>query len=183
MRTDHTYFSATGEPTQDWWNVVGRFKAKAKEFWDYYDKLKAVDPSTLTPELRDRRETLLNRYEIVRSTVEDVTWAINQVISWFGGGSSNETSDVGFLSVIGIGAIAAAVAAMGYIISDTVTYFQRVSVYKDALNRGVDPSKAADLSQKVGSGSGFFSEMGSGVMTASLGILAVLILPKFFKGK
>lgn len=177
MNNDHRFFGENGEPTPEWYDIVGKFKARAREFWDKYEKLKQIDPETLTPDLRERRKILLSRYEKIRATIENITWAIDQIIGFFGGDDSN-VGNLGVIQFVPIAVISAAVATMGYIISDSVKYFKKINIYYDALDRGKSPEQAAEVAEKVDKG--FLANIGSNLTTAALALAAVVIIPQFF---
>lgn len=151
------------------------------ELKDEYDKL-VNDGSTQYAELVQLKDT--------RDTVAGWLGSVSDYFkSIFGMSGTENMGNMGFVWVaIGIGAAAAALAAVTYWITDAYKFAKKVNAMQDLEAKGYSPQDAAKAvaTGTADSGSGIFANISSTVMWIGIGLLAIFVLPKLidaFKGK
>lgn len=139
----------TADPA--WWNVVAQFKSAAAGMEQAYDRLMSeADYVAQRPALRAKFDSLVSRAATVRATVESVRDKLASAVDWFNSlGASLGLNGLGILPIIGIAAIAAAVALVVKWTTDTIKFLKLVSEQRRLEAAGVAPERAAEITQQT----------------------------------
>lgn len=190
------FFAANGEPTPEWWDVVGRFREKARAFWDWYERLQKVNIAQYPEWLKSEYSGLISRYQKLRKRVEEVTAAIDKVVNFFKNWDDPGMTDPDYptkpdlgqmgapvvIPIIGIAVIAGAITAMTYLITDTVTFFKKLEKFDQLRKEGVSAGKASQIVKETIGGNAW-STIAKSIPLALAGIFAVFVLPDLLGGK
>ncbi len=139
---------AQGESTE-WYDLLGRFKAKAAEFSSAYTRVvNSQDAVKNNPELLKERAKLLTVADKVKTTVEGLTQSVDTAYNFLKntmglGNYANEmgSNALGALPLIPLAASGIAIAGMTKVISDSLIYLDKVDRY-DRLEKEHGPEKA-----------------------------------------
>lgn len=151
-----------GEKTREWYDVTGKLKDKAKEFQVAYEKLTgSASAVEKNPALKAERVALLNKGNIIRTKVLEITGSIDSAYTWLkssvGLSGLSQDSGLGILPMIPIAIAAASVAAMTKFISDTYIYLDKVQKF-DVLEKKYGAERAANIVARLAP-SGNFMEL------------------------
>lgn len=109
--------------TTEWYDILGRFKAKAAEFGAMYNRLLASDPKG-NLELEQQRERLLSFGDTVKEKVMTLTSSVDTAYNWVK--NTIGLGELGFIpAIVPVAAAGVAVAAMTKFISDALIYFDK----------------------------------------------------------
>lgn len=141
---------AASEPApQDpaWWDAVARFKAAAAQMEQSYQRLLALrDYAASRPALSARYRALVSRASTIRSTVADIKAKLESAVDWFRSiGAAVGLNGLGVLPILGIAAIAAAIALITKWTTDAAVFFRAVNEQRRLEAAGVAPERAAEI--------------------------------------
>lgn len=151
MRRSATTLRGVGELTDDDLSLFDQFRAKAREFASTYSALAdhRATATKLSASDKAKYDALISRGSLIMKTVDGITSTIDGILAWvrgvFGMDGLNAVPVVIPYAVIG-----AALAAMGYFISDAVIMIRKL----DLIDQGkLAPSDldAGTISSGVGS--------------------------------
>lgn len=130
-----------------WWNVVAQFKAAAAAMDSAYERLMGeADYVATRPALKAQFDPLVQRAASVRATVESIRSSLEGAVDWLKSvGAAVGLSGLGVLPLLGIAAIAAAVALVVKWTADTVKFLRVVAEQRRLESAGVAPERAAEI--------------------------------------
>lgn len=132
-----------------WWNVVAQFKAAAQAMEQAYARLMSqADYIRSRPALRAQFDALASRASLVRSTVQSIRSNLESAVDWLRSvGAAVGLNGLGVVPLIGIAAIAAAVALVTKWTTDTIKFLAVVSEQRRLEAAGVAPERAAEITR------------------------------------
>lgn len=138
--------AATQDPA--WWNVVGQFRSAAAKMEETYARLASLADYVATrPAFAVQWNALMSRAATLRATVQEIRDKVASALNFLRSiGSSIGLSGLGILpAVIGVAAVAAAIAMVTKWTTDAIN-FQRAVEEQQRLERaGVPPERAAEI--------------------------------------
>lgn len=161
--------------TEEWKQQVENVKTKAKEFAAIYNELVNQEEFVKKyPELQSEYDSLMSKGDIIRATVEKITKAIDWGAGLFNGGmNGRQLNGMGALPLIPIAALAGAVTAMTYFISDAYKMKAKIETIKEMEAKGYNPSQIANDMERIdrSASAGIFSKLFSvsGVVLIGVG--------------
>ncbi len=137
--------SAAQDPA--WWNVVAQFKAAAAAMESAYERLiREADYVAARPALQAQFDALVRRAASVRATVESIRAQLAGAVDWLRSvGAAVGLNGLGVLPVLGIAAIAGAVALVAKWTTDTIKFLTVVAEQRRLEAAGVAPERAAEI--------------------------------------
>lgn len=178
------------------WNEVEKFKIKADEAYTLWQKLRAKRQAAVSnPELQAEFDDVMGQAESITakaSDVERLTAQVRQGIGgtikdWFGLEGYNharqKVSQLGFLPVLAVAAVSAAIAWISTWISKAYVVDRKLTAVEKLTAQGVDPRVAGDLVAEKGD-PGFMASLGGNLGTGlALAGVAAVVLYFFFEKK
>ena len=134
---------------EEWLNAVALLRNKASEF----EKLESAIMNTFyiasnSPELLDEYDSLLFKAEIIRNTIKTVTEGIDYVFKVFNTVfNDTDTSGLGFIPLVPIAVILAAIASITYWVNDAVKYLSKINEVKRIESEGYTVKEAYQILQ------------------------------------
>lgn len=164
--------------------LITDFKAKAREFWQLWENLDArrAEVATAPAGLQVEYNNLMDRGLGIREKIETVTALIDKAANMYqdakawlmdqfglSGVSYRQLSGLGFIPLIPVAVIGAAVAAIGYWVNDAYQFAAKLDEIKRLEARGVDSATAHQMVEQTFQ-SGFFAGAGNLVLPVVLGL-------------
>lgn len=134
-------------PDPAWWNVVEQFKSAAAAMESHYRRLVSLaDYAASRPALKAQFDALMRRASTLRSNVARIRAQLGAAVDWVRSmGAAAGLSGLGVLPLIGIAAIAAAIALVTKWSTDTLAFFRAVDEQRRLEAAGVAPERAAEI--------------------------------------
>lgn len=141
----------------EWNNAVDRLRVKGEEFTRVYDLIiNSEDIASTNDALYSDYESIKFKGNAIKATIEKVTLLIDEAFNASSNiiGKDNTINMIennhymgglGFIPLIPIAAITAAIAAITYWVNDAMQYLSKVEQVKNLINRNVPPEKAYDI--------------------------------------
>ena len=147
---------------QEWENAVRDLKAKAAEFTGLYDRAKYSTPQTI--ELARERESILQKADAIKATIEKTTQAIDWTYAkWqglFGDETDSTLQGLGLIPLIPIAAITGAVAGVTYGIKQLKDYLSENDKIERLTAEGYSTEQAIEITRRSDTGIGPSIERG-----------------------
>lgn len=176
---------ATEQQSAEWWNLVARFRQAAAQVDQVLDRLRAQEGAARSdPALSSEFDSIMRRAAELRATIGDYLAKIDAAVQWLKGAGSWISDVFGFNglgalpALIGIGAIAAALAAVTKFLTDAWALSRRIEEQQRLEARGLSPQEAAAVVERsaVGSaGSQWLKLLAGGV---AIGVVGWLIMQR-----
>jgi hypothetical protein len=179
----------TDSDERTFWNEVEKFKLKADEAYTLWQKLRAKRQAAASnPVLQAEYDDVMASGENIAGKMSDVERITAQVkggvyesvTGWFGleglNHAKQQLGQLGFLPVLAIGLVAAAIAWLGSWIVKGNIVDRKLTAVESLIGQGVSPREAGALVEEKGDPGVFgnlFSNIGTGVAVA--GVAAVLL--------
>lgn len=165
--------------TAEWYNVVAKFKQYANEFTANYSKLQSININPAEfPELADEQFNLLKSGAKVKSTIQEVTGAINRAWDWIK--SSTGLSELGFL--LPLAGVIAGIAALTKFGGDFASFWKRYSYSRELLDKGYSPTQVNNIMKGITQNESLFN-MGQTLPIVFIGGLALFAFLNRSKGR
>lgn len=168
-------------PTPDnqtaWYDVIGKFKAKASEF--ERERLKLEKYKTLAarnPKTKAEFERLSGQGVSIKANIQKITSSVSDTWNWLK--SSIGLSGLGILPLIPIAVVAGSVTLMSKWLADAYMFNKKMESIEKLQAKGVSASEASAIVDRADQpiGSGLFGGIGkSVVLIALVGVGAFLI--------
>lgn len=181
------------------WNEVDKFKVKADEAYQLWQKLRAKRQAAVTnPELQKEFDDVMGQAESIQAKASDVEKVAQQVREGIAGTITSWLPDfslegvyrqqraqgnLGFLPVLAVAAVSAAIAWISTWISKAYIVDRKLESVEKLTAQGVDPRVAGGLVADK-SEPGFLSSLGGNLGTGlALAAGAAVVLYFFFEKK
>jgi len=192
---------ATPDQTTAWYNILGQFDQKEQEFNSAYADLlaQADQMSTAAPDIQAEYQKLVTRAQTIttnltrmKTALADVRSALSGAWTAVSGAWSGAESTVkgwlglsggdglGFLPLIPIAIVSAALVAVAYFLNDYAQFRGKMTVYQNAIAAGATPAQAAASAATLSS-SPITAKIGNMALIAGLAIAAFIFLPPLLK--
>lgn len=141
----------------EWNNAVDKLRLKGEEFSRVYDLIiNSENIASTNDDLYSDYESIKFKGNAIKATIEKVTRLVDEAFN----ASSNiigqdntinmiernsHMDGLGFIPLIPIAVITAAIAAITYWVNDAMQYLGKVEQVKNLINRNVSPEKAYDI--------------------------------------
>lgn len=149
----------TPENETAWYDVIGKFKAKADEF----DKLRAdLEKNRVIaakdPALQTEYNDLMDRSLSIRDKIRSITSSVNGAWQWLKDAVGLDgLNELGFLPLIPIAVVAGSVTLMVKWISDAYEFNRKMEEIAKLQSKGVSAQQAANIVGQAGGGFSLFS--------------------------
>lgn len=168
-----------------WYNLVGQFKQRAREFMAVWNTLqsKASDVSRF-PALQKEYADLNRRAGFIKTSITKITNTVDSIMGWFrsvfGLSGVESLEGLGILPLLPIAIIAGALTLIGKWISDVYIFNKKLEEQK-RLEPLVGVTQASRIVQRTGP-QGMFASFGRNIMPVLLiGGALLLFGPMLFK--
>jgi len=185
---------ATSAEKAAWFDLLGRWRAKAAEFERAQTTLAAQAEfmSRQPPAVRAEYQAMTARAAALRARIMDVSNALRAVESWLKGAFTVliepwQKAGVKVREWLGLGAapaalipiavVTAALAAVSYFLVDFARYMLKVSELRRLQATGLTPDQAAAALERL-EGPGLLGGMQGIIMAGALLALAIFVLPR-----
>ena len=166
--------------SENWYDVITKFKRYVREFATKYDNLKSINiDAGKYPQLHAEQLDLLRRGTLIKDKIRSVTGAVDQAWNWlqsqFGFKGVNELSSLG-LPIIPIVVVVGIVSLLIKWIFDYDLALKKYDETQRLEQRGYSPTQAAQIIDKIHGDKGIFNlgKIGPVVFIAGLGLLAYM---------
>lgn len=131
----------------NWDNAIASLKNKARNFNTVFDRVIATEQTAKgNPELARDFDSLVYKGDIVRSTITNVTKAIDQVTGVGRSILGNiPPENLGALPLVPIAVIFSASAAITYWVKDAMQYLDKVDRIEQLKNEGLSTTEAYSM--------------------------------------
>jgi hypothetical protein len=174
----------TDSDEQSFWGEVEKFKRKADEAYTLWQKLRAKRQAAASnPGLQAEYDDVMNEAENITAKVSDVERVTAQIkggvyetiTSWFGleglNTAKQQLGQLGFLPVIAIALVTAAIAWLGTWIVKGNIIDRKLTAVESLIGQGVSARDAGALVEEKGDPGVFgnlFSNIGTGIAFAGV---------------
>ena len=182
----------------DFWTKVDQFKRKADEAYTLWQKLRAKRQAALTnPALKAEYDAVMGEAENLAARASDVERAaatvkqgfVETVKSWLPGFSgaefyrnAREDGQLGFIQVIAVAAVMAAIAWVGTWIVKGNIVDRKLTAVENLIDKGVSPGQAGALIEERGDPgplAALFGNLGTGIAIAgTVGLVLYFFVQK-----
>lgn len=141
--------------------IIERFKARIAEFRSLFARLQGARDQ-VPPEMQEDYQGLVDRGSTIQGTVDSITSGINTAVNWFKGAfglnavNLSKRGQLGAIPLLPVAAIAGAMALIGYWITDTMQFIQRMEQFEQMRAQGVPAAEAAQAVQTATTGGPIF---------------------------
>jgi len=169
----------------DFWTKVDQFKRKADDAYTLWQKLRAKRQAALTnPALKAEYDSVMGEAEYLQAKASDVERAAatvrqgfaETIKSWLPGFSgaqfyrnAREDGQLGFLPVLAVMAVTAAIAWVGTWIVKGNIVDRKLTAVENLIGKGVSPTQAGALIEERGDPgplAALFGNLGTGIAVA-----------------
>lgn len=173
----------------EFWREVSKFKTKADEAYTLWQTLRAKRQAASTnPELLREYNDVIGEAENIQAKISDVerisaaakSGVVESITSWFGlegyNGAIRQPDQLGFLPVLAVAAVAAAIAWLGSWIIKGNIVDRKLTAVENMIDSGVDPATAGSLIEERGDPGPlalFAGNLGTGVAVAGIVAMAL----------
>ena len=147
---------ATEQQSAEWWNLVARFRQAAAQVDDVLSRLRSQEAAARTSAaLSAEYDEVMARASSLRATIADYLGRIDAAVQWLKGAGAwiSEAFGLNGLgalpALIGIGAIAAALAAVTKFLTDAWALSKRIEEQQRLEARGLSPQDAAAVIERT----------------------------------
>lgn len=174
---------ATEQQSAEWWDLVARFRQAAAQVDQVLDRLRSQEGAARRDAaLSAEFDSIMGRAAELRATIADYLGKIDTAVQWLRGAGSwiAETFGFGNLSalpvLIGVAAIAAALAAVTKFLTDAWSLSKRIEEQQRLEATGLTPAQAAAVMDRsiLGSAGSQWLKILGGV--AALGVVGWVIV-------
>jgi hypothetical protein len=151
---------ATEQQSAEWWNLVARFRQAAAQVDQVLERLRAQeDAARSDPGLSSQYDAIMQRAAELRATIADYLGKIDAAVQWLKGAGAWIADAFGFNGLgalpvlIGVAAIAAALAAVTKFLTDAWALSKRIDEQQRLEARGLTPQEAAAVVERGTAGS------------------------------
>lgn len=141
--------------------VIERFKARIAEFRSLFARLQGARDQ-VPAEMQEDYQGLVDRGTTIQGTIDTITSGINTAVNWFKGAfglnavNLSQRGQLGAIPLLPVAAIAGAMALIGYWITDTMQFIQRMEQFEQMRAQGVPAAEAAQAVQTATTGGPIF---------------------------
>jgi len=183
--------SANNIPTpadeRAWYDVIGKFRDKAQEFTQAYNKLLSVKgEASATRATAKEYNDLIARGKKIKSNVQSITSKIDGAWAWlksnFGFDGIEEANNMaringlGVLPIIPIAVVGGSIALLGKWVSDAYIFMEKLKESKRLqMEKGLTPEQAAKVVDRLEK-KGAFVNVGLKRLIVPLAILGAIIV-------
>lgn len=147
---------ATEQQSAEWWNLVARFRQAAGQVDQVLTRLRQQEGAARSsPELSSEYDAVMRRAVELRATIADYLGRIDSAVQWLKGAGAWIADTFGLNglgaipALIGIAAIAGALAAVTGFLTDAWSLSKRIEEQQRLESRGLSPQEAAAIVQQT----------------------------------
>lgn len=174
---------ATEQQSAEWWNLVAKFRQAAGQVDQVLARLREQEPAARgSAALSAEYDEIMGRASSLRATIADYLGRIDSAVQWLKGAGAWVSEAFGLNglgaipALIGIGAVAAALAAVTKFLTDAWSLSKRIEEQQRLEARGLSPQEAAAVVERTAiasAGSQWIKLLAGGV---ALGVVGWLIV-------